>query len=136
MFKRTRRTAAALRPERKKELQLFERHAGIRFRELESLNQAFTHRSFAHESEGLLDSARAALAGDRAEDLHRAVHTLRSTSASFGALELSSLCREAEARAKEREAAALAPLLDRIDEELTRVRKALETLPGEGPIEP
>jgi ribonuclease III len=45
------RAAAALRPERKKELQLFERHSGIRFRELESLNQAFTHRSFAHESE-------------------------------------------------------------------------------------
>ncbi len=38
-----------LRPERKKELQLFERHAGIRFRELEFLNQAFTHRSFANE---------------------------------------------------------------------------------------
>ena len=38
-----------LRPERKKELQLFERHAGVRFRELEFLNQAFTHRSFANE---------------------------------------------------------------------------------------
>ena len=50
MFKRNKRTAAQLRPERKKELQLFERHSGIRFRELESLNQAFTHRSFAHES--------------------------------------------------------------------------------------
>ncbi len=50
MFTRIRRTAAALRPERKKELQLFEKHSGIRFRELESLNQAFTHRSFAHES--------------------------------------------------------------------------------------
>jgi ribonuclease-3 len=35
--------------ERKKELQLFERHAGIRFKELESLNQAFTHRSYANE---------------------------------------------------------------------------------------
>ena len=50
MFKRTRRApAVSLRPERKKELQLFERHAGIRFRELEFLNQAFTHRSFANE---------------------------------------------------------------------------------------
>ena len=39
-----------MRPERKKELQLFERHSGIRFRELESLNQAFTHRSYAHEA--------------------------------------------------------------------------------------
>ncbi len=50
MFKRTRRAPAVeLRPERKKELQLFQRHAGIRFRELEFLNQAFTHRSFANE---------------------------------------------------------------------------------------
>jgi ribonuclease-3 len=50
LFKRTRRApAVSLRPERKKELQLFERHAGIRFRELEFLNQAFTHRSFANE---------------------------------------------------------------------------------------
>jgi len=50
LFRRITRAAAALRPERKKELQLFERHSGIRFRELESLNQAFTHRSYAHES--------------------------------------------------------------------------------------
>jgi ribonuclease-3 len=50
LFKRNRRApAVSLRPERKKELQLFERHAGIRFRELEFLNQAFTHRSFANE---------------------------------------------------------------------------------------
>jgi ribonuclease III len=42
--------SAALNPERKKELQLFEKHARIRFRRLEFLNQAFTHRSFAHEA--------------------------------------------------------------------------------------
>jgi ribonuclease III len=40
----------ALSSERKKELQLFEKHARIRFRRLEFLNQAFTHRSFAHEA--------------------------------------------------------------------------------------
>jgi ribonuclease-3 len=50
LFKKIKRTAAAVRPERRKELQLFERHSGIRFRELESLNQAFTHRSYAHEA--------------------------------------------------------------------------------------
>jgi ribonuclease-3 len=50
LFKRNRQApAVTLRPERKKELQLFQRHAGIRFRELEFLNQAFTHRSFANE---------------------------------------------------------------------------------------
>jgi ribonuclease-3 len=50
LFKKTRRTIArSLQPERKKELQLFERHAEIRFRALEFLDQAFTHRSYANE---------------------------------------------------------------------------------------
>ena len=50
MFKRIKRAPSiTLKPERKRELQLFERHTGIRFRELEFLNQAFTHRSFANE---------------------------------------------------------------------------------------
>jgi len=49
-IQRRRERFPALSPERKKELQLFERHARIRFRRLEFLNQAFTHRSFAHEA--------------------------------------------------------------------------------------
>jgi ribonuclease-3 len=36
--------------ERKKELLLFEKHIGIRFRKLELLNLAFCHRSYANES--------------------------------------------------------------------------------------
>jgi signal transduction histidine kinase/CheY-like chemotaxis protein/HPt (histidine-containing phosphotransfer) domain-containing protein len=93
-------------------------------------------RSFCRESEGLLASARAALAGERADELHRAAHTLRSTSASFGALELSALCREAETRAKAGETTPLSPLLDRIDEELAKVNAALGTLPGGDPTGP
>ena len=93
-------------------------------------------RSFAHESEGLLASARASLSDERTDELRRAVHTLKSTSASFGALELSALCREAESRARENDMTAVAPLLGRIEEELSRVRKALETAPGDGPMEP
>ena len=51
MFTQKRRdNPVGLNPERKKELQLFEKHARIRFRKLEFLNQAFTHRSFAHEA--------------------------------------------------------------------------------------
>lgn len=92
-------------------------------------------RSFARESDGLLASARAAVAAERADELHRAVHTLRSTSASFGALDLSALCREAEGRAKQNETATLEPLLDRIGVELVRVRKALGTLPGDEPMD-
>lgn len=43
-------------PERKKELQLFEKHVGIRFRKLEFLNLAFCHRSFANEQGGGIDN--------------------------------------------------------------------------------
>lgn len=51
------RNAGEVRPpkvdsERRKELQLFEKQAGIRFRKLELLNHAFCHRSFANESDG------------------------------------------------------------------------------------
>jgi len=43
-------------PLRKKELQLFERNAGIRFRKLDFLNLAFSHRSFANESKESIDN--------------------------------------------------------------------------------
>jgi ribonuclease-3 len=36
-------------PERKRELQIFESHSGIRFKKLELLNLAFAHRSYANE---------------------------------------------------------------------------------------
>jgi ribonuclease-3 len=42
--------------ERKKELQLFEKHVGIRFRKLEFLNLAFSHRSYANEYGGNVDN--------------------------------------------------------------------------------
>ena len=49
-IQRRRDRFVTLSTERKKELQLFEKHAHIRFRKLEFLNHAFTHRSFAHEA--------------------------------------------------------------------------------------
>lgn len=42
--------------ERKKELQVFERNAGIRFRKLAFLNLAFSHRSFANESKESIEN--------------------------------------------------------------------------------
>jgi ribonuclease-3 len=42
--------------ERKKELQLFQKHAQIRFKSLELLNLAFSHRSFANEQAGEVDN--------------------------------------------------------------------------------
>jgi ribonuclease-3 len=42
--------------DRKKELQLFEKHAGLRFRRIDLLNLAFSHRSFANENPGATDN--------------------------------------------------------------------------------
>lgn len=42
--------------ERKKELLLFERQAGLRFRKLDFLNLAFCHRSFANETPATTDN--------------------------------------------------------------------------------
>jgi ribonuclease-3 len=66
LFKKQKKPAVtSLQPERKKELQLFERHADIRFRELEALNQAFTHRSYANTiSETALNNERLEFLGD------------------------------------------------------------------------
>lgn len=46
----------SLTSERKKELHLFESHAGVRFKRIEFLNQAFSHRSFANESGGAIEN--------------------------------------------------------------------------------
>lgn len=46
----------AVSGERKKELQLFQHHAGIRFKSLELLNLAFSHRSFANEISADVDN--------------------------------------------------------------------------------
>lgn len=43
-------------PERKKELQLFEKHAGIRFRKADFLNLAFCHRSYTNENPDIHDN--------------------------------------------------------------------------------
>ncbi|MBN1836558.1 MAG: ribonuclease III [Spirochaetales bacterium] len=42
--------------ERRKELHLFQRHAHVRFRSLEFLNLAFSHRSYANEQGGAVDN--------------------------------------------------------------------------------
>lgn len=51
MFGKSRhKIARTVSPERRRELLLFQRHAEIRFRSLELLEQAFTHRSWANET--------------------------------------------------------------------------------------
>jgi len=77
-------------------------------------------QSYLEEAPKLLGAARAAvLAGDLAE-AERAVHTLKSTSATFGAHALSERSRESEVAAR----AGTLPSLERVDE-LARLFEAV-----------
>ena len=55
--------------------------------------------TYLGDSPGLFAELRAAIAADDAAAARRAAHTLKSTSASFGADGLAALCREIEASA-------------------------------------
>jgi HPt (histidine-containing phosphotransfer) domain-containing protein len=55
--------------------------------------------TYLSDSPGLFAELRAAIAADDAATARRAAHTLKSTSASFGATGLAARCREIEASA-------------------------------------
>ena len=68
--------------------------------------------------------AAARAAGDR-DGMRHAAHTLKSSSASVGALELSALCAQAEAGLRDGQTAALASVLDRLGAEGERILTGL-----------
>lgn len=72
----------------------------------------------------LAQAAQAALAGD-AEAARHAVHTLKSSSASVGALALSRCCGEIETQLRAQPLAALHGLLDELQDEGQRVLQAV-----------
>ena len=78
--------------------------------------------------EGILSAARK---GD-GEPLRRAAHTLKSSSANVGAINLSELCRKIEEMARSGEIPAAGnPLLERLEEEYRSVRETLSAIsPG------
>ncbi|MGZ5158859.1 MAG: Hpt domain-containing protein [Caldimonas sp.] len=59
-------------------------------------------------------------------------HTIKSSSASIGALRLSRLCAEIEAAVRLEAVSGLAPLLDDVDRELVLVLQALQPMRGKG----
>jgi HPt (histidine-containing phosphotransfer) domain-containing protein len=75
----------------------------------------------------LADLRRGAAEGD-APLAARAAHTLKSNASTFGAGELASLCRRLEAAARADELTGSAELIDRVDAELTVVRRELTAL--------
>ena len=69
---------------------------------------------------------RTALAAGAGEDLRRAAHTLKGSSASLGANSLAAACREVEVAAREGRLDDLGPRVDAIASEFDAVVAALE----------
>ena len=76
----------------------------------------------------LLPQARQALQQGDAAALRHVVHTLKSSSASVGALELSRYCSEIESRLREQQLDGLAERLSGLDAEGARVLAAVRRL--------
>jgi len=89
--------------------------------------------SFFEDAEKLQTKAQEALQQNRAEELRRLAHTLKSNSATFGASELTALCLDLETRAKTMTLDGAADLLAGIRIEFEKAKTALEILRRETP---
>jgi two-component system, sensor histidine kinase and response regulator len=83
---------------------------------------------YLKHSPALVAEGRAALAAEDLPTLTRAVHTLKSSSANVGAVHLSALCDDFEARLREGFPADGSQQLARIEVEVARVLSALQAL--------
>jgi CheY-like chemotaxis protein len=86
---------------------------------------------FYQDAERLLGQARQALAQGQADDLRRAAHSLKSTSATFGAMALSSAARELEVAALEGRLESAADQIAQAEAEFARAKAALEAMRNE-----
>jgi HPt (histidine-containing phosphotransfer) domain-containing protein len=86
---------------------------------------------FLKDAPRLLAEARRCWEQERPADLRRAAHTLKSSSAGFGAMALSALARELEFKARDGNLQGVAELLARIEDAYVQARAALEALPKE-----
>ncbi|UCC62539.1 MAG: response regulator, partial [Anaerolineae bacterium] len=86
---------------------------------------------FYLDADRLLGQARQALEQGQADDLRRAAHTLKSTSATFGAMALSAIARELEHLARDGTLEGAARQIARAEAEFARARTALETMRDE-----
>ena len=92
--------------------------------------------SFLGETPALLDALQTARACGNAEGMRRAAHTLKSSSADFGALELSALFREIETRARDGADRVPAELVTGAVSAFEPVRVALLARAANGPQTP
>jgi len=83
---------------------------------------------FYQDADRLLSQARQALEQGRAENLRIAAHSLKSTSATFGAMALSAVARELESLARQGKLEGAAGLIARAEAELASAKTALEAM--------
>lgn len=78
-----------------------------------------------------IEKIRQAVAAGNADELRRAAHSVKSTSANFGAVELSSLASNLEMLGKSNTLAGAANILTRLETEYAQVALDLQRLRGE-----
>jgi HPt (histidine-containing phosphotransfer) domain-containing protein len=82
--------------------------------------------TFFEDSPNLLEALHVALAARDAEAVRRAAHSLKSTSANFGAMVFSGMCKELEDMAKVGALEGVVARIVDLEEEYARLRAALE----------
>ena len=88
--------------------------------------------TYFDDSPRLLAAMQAALSAGNAEDLRRAAHSLKSNSASFGAMRLSKKCKELEDMGKAGALECAAEQIRCAVAEYEEARAALETIQRDG----
>jgi len=84
--------------------------------------------TFLVEAPRMLSNMRQALESKDATLLHRAAHSLKSSSAEFGAMALSGSCRELEKMSRNGVFSGVDELLGRAESEYDQVKVALEAM--------
>ena len=87
-------------------------------------------KTYALSLARLVDEFTRARAEGRHEVLRRVAHTLKSSSASVGAIEFAALCAQVEASSGAPESAASSPLIDALLLESQRVSRAIQARIG------
>lgn len=89
--------------------------------------------AYLSDGEGHVDAARRAIAAEDADALVRPAHTLKSSSATVGAMQLSATSRELEMAGRSGSIdAAVAALADRLDSEWKATTEAIRAWMAEG----
>ena len=87
--------------------------------------------TYLGDGPGVFEDLRAGLAADDAAVVRRAAHTLKSTSATFGAANLAAICRGIEASAAANDLTELATRVEAAESEFEAVTAALQAVAGQ-----